>query len=223
MAYHLKDFVDLTDEQASIISLVECDPELTKTFYLTGGTLLKARGIVPRHSNDLDFFTFPSIDGRTYLAQMRRMSDLLKEGFGAEHIIATDRGFLHQPSGTVIDGIADGVPKIDDFVLFGNLHTASMKDCAAGKASALCSRDEIKDYIDVAFLMRQEKWLLRDLENFAEQKFGLGTITEEKLLTELLAKQSLFAIPSDIFLRDAEKNKEIIREEISHLIESTSL
>ncbi|MBI2644838.1 hypothetical protein HYW94_01515 [Candidatus Uhrbacteria bacterium] len=118
---------------------------------------------------------------------------------------------------------ADGNRNIDEFVLFGNIRTAGLRDSAASKASALCSRDEIKDYIDLAFLTKQQGWLLKDLEEFAEEKFGLGAITEEKLLTELLDKKTSFTIPLHIFLRDAEENRACVERQIAYLIEHVSL
>lgn len=223
MTHAIEDLIDLTPEQRKIIDVFEGDQVLRDTFYLTGGTLLKALGIVPRISNDLDFFTFPTIEGRVFVLQIQRIYELLCEAFGMETIMATDRGFIHRPSSTIIDAIADGSKNIDNFVLFGNLQTAGARDSAASKASALCSRDEIKDYIDIAFLTEQNGWLLQDLEGFAEMKFGLGTITEEKLLTELLEKKKSFTIPSHIFLRDAKENCTLVERQIEHLIQHTSL
>jgi len=60
----ISDFVDLTAEQRTVLEAFERDTTLCDTFYFTGGTLLKALGIVPRLSNDLDFFTFPFINDR---------------------------------------------------------------------------------------------------------------------------------------------------------------
>ena len=223
MVHSLHDFVDLTPEQQEIIGIFESDQALCDTFYLTGGTLLKALGIVPRISNDLDFFTFPTVDGRVFMLQMQRIHDLLKKTFGETAIMTTDRGFIHHPSSTIVDIVADSNKNIDEFVVFGNLCISALKDSAASKASALCSRDEIKDYIDIAFLTKKNEWFLNDLEKFAEEKFGLGTITEEKLLTELLAKKASFVVPLHIFLRNAEENSKFVEHQIEYLIEHTSL
>ncbi|MDP2630820.1 MAG: nucleotidyl transferase AbiEii/AbiGii toxin family protein [Candidatus Uhrbacteria bacterium] len=219
----LSELVDLSEVQYSILEGIERTDILFKTFYLTGGTLLKARGIVPRMSNDLDFFTFPLFDHRIFMSRLREFHCLLDGIFGAEHIITTERGFIHHPSGMIIDVIADEIPNIDEFVLFGKLSTSGLKDIAANKASALCSRDEIKDYVDVAFLTRDQGWSLKNLEEFAEKKFRLGTVTEEKLVTEILSKQSLFTLPAEIFLREPEKNLAIVQEQIAHLLETSTL
>lgn len=223
MTNTLADLVDLTPEQLLALSALERDRDLRQTFYFTGGTLLKALGIVPRRSNDLDFFTFPEVNQRIYLKQRQSAVACLKSAFGDDAVHATDAGAVHRPSGMVIDLVADTIQNIDSFVTFGALQTAGIKDIAASKASALCSRDEIKDYIDIAFLSEKYGWLLKDLEELAEKKFGLGTITEEKLLSELLSKREQFTLSPDIFLREGEKNIARVQTQISALIEQTTL
>lgn len=223
MAHSINDFVDLTTEQRAVLETFERDDALCQTFYFTGGTLLKALGIVPRISNDLDFFTFPGVDSRSFLSHQQTVHTLLKNLFGEGDVIATDRGLLHRPSGMVIDIIADAIQNIDDFVSYGKLQTAGIKDIAASKAAALCSRDEIKDYIDIAFLTHVNHWSLKDLEEMAERKYGLGTVAEEKLLAELIAKQSQFVISPEIFLRNSEEHSAFVQQQIASLIEHTSL
>lgn len=223
MSQAIADFQDLTESQTRVIQAVESDQTLTDTFYLTGGTLLKARGIVPRESNDLDFFTFSEIDSLTYTQQLSRLQRILDEAFGAKQFLPTDRGFQDVTSHILIDVVADAMPNIDSFMSFGRLKTASLKDLAAHKASAICSRDEVKDYIDIAFLTKHEGWLLADLEKLGEEKFKLGTITEEKLVTELLAKREAFAITPGLFLREGQKNATFVTQQIDNLLKNSSL
>lgn len=223
MGHTLSDFVDLTDEQRTVLETFERDNALCQTFYFTGGTLLKALGIVPRTSNDLDFFMSSPIEEKTFIIQQERFLDLLKKVFGERNIDITHHGFIHMPSGIVIDIVYDAIPAIDEIVAYGNLCTAGLKDIGASKASALCSRDEVKDYIDIAFLTKREGWSLQNLESFAEEKYKLGTVTEEKLLAELIGKRSQFIIPESIFLRDPEKNRTLVEEQIDLLITTSSL
>jgi len=223
MDHTLSELVDLSEAQRTLLEEFAHEDLLSQTFYLTGGTLLKARGIVPRLSNDLDFFTFPSFDQRAFIPRLRTLHSLLEKIFGSEHIVTTDRGFIHNSSGTVIDVIADEIHTIDEFVMFGKLSTSGLMDLAANKASALCSRDEMKDYIDIAFLTRDQGWSLKQLEEFAEKKFGLATVTEEKLVTEILSKQAMFTVPHEIFLRNPEKNLTIVHEQMTRLLQASTL
>ena len=219
----LNDFQDLTPSQRAILERFEREERFTKTFYFTGGTLLKALGIVPRESNDLDFFTFPETDGRTYMECLGIVRTLLEETCGADDILNTERGFLLKKEGTRVECVYDVVRNINDFVPFGNLKTSSLRDFAANKAAAFCVRDEVKDYIDIAFLTKKQGWLLKDLAANAEERFHLGTISEEKLLTELLSKRDMLTIPPEIFLRDPEKNRKLIEEQVAYLLNSTTL
>lgn len=219
----LTELQDLTAPQRSVLAALGHEPILADTFYLTGGTLLKARGISPRESNDLDFFTFPTIDGPTYTRRLVTLRQLLEQLFGSTRLATTDRGFLHVPSGTRIDAVADTIPAIDAFVAYNGLKTAGLKDVAASKASALCSRDELKDYLDVAFLTKHTGWRLKDLAGFAEEKFKLGTVSEEKLFTELLAKRAAFDVHPTIFLRGGERNVALVAEQVQHLLDTVSV
>lgn len=223
MAHSIKDFRDLTGPQQKLLERLERTPQFTEHFYFTGGTLLKALGIVPRESNDLDFFTFPETDGRTYMAAIGVVRDLLQSTFGERSVVTTERGFLLSETGMVIECIYDIVPAIDDCSSFGNLRTSSLKDLAANKAAAFCVRDEVKDYVDIAFLTKREGWLLSDLADLAEKRFRLGTINEKKLLMELLHKREMLTIPSSIFLRDPARNLALVEKQITYLLDHVTL
>ena len=217
------DFRDLTPPQRAILARFEREERFTRMFYFTGGTLLKALGIVPRESNDLDFFTFPGTDALHYRAVLTAMRGMLAEMFGPSGFDETDRGFTVKESGTIVDCIFDVVPLLEDTEHYGNLAVASIRDMAACKAGALCSRDEVKDYIDIAFLTQKEGWLLADLERLAEEKYRLGTVTEEKLLEELLHKRDLFTVEPERFLRDGAASARLVREQIEFLLTHSSL
>ena len=135
----------------------------------------------------------------------------------------TERGFLLQKAGTRVECVYDVVKNIDDFVPYGNLQTSGLRDFAANKSAAFCVRDEVKDYIDIAFLTKREGWLLGDLADFAEERFRMGTISEEKLLTEILSKRDMFTIPPQIFLRDPQENTTLVHEQVAYLLRSTTL
>ena len=219
----MNDFQDTTEPQRDLLTAVHDDAHLRETFFFTGGTLLKTRGIVPRISNDSDLFTFPTTSSRDYLSYLQLLHSVLERTFGADAIQETERGFLHTPSGMVIEAVHDATANIDDFVFFGKLATAGLQDLAAHKASALCSRDEVKDVVDIAFLTHRHGWTLHDLETFAEKKFRLGTIREEHLVTELLAKRRALTIVPNIFLRESEKNIAFVTEQIERLLNATTI
>ena len=219
----MTDFQDLTEPQRRLLLRLEKEQCFTEHFYFTGGTLLKALGIVPRESNDLDFFTFPEVDGRTYHALLGAIRSILDELFGAENVRNTERGFLIAEHGTRVECVYDIVKNIDAFVPFGKLRTSSLKDFAANKAAAFCVRDEVKDMIDIAFLTKRKGWLLADIADIAEERFRMGTISEEKLLAELIQKRDLLTVPREIFLRNPEENIAFVKAQVAFLIDHTTL
>lgn len=219
----LSDFRDLTPPQTQVLERLERELWFTDCFYFTGGTLLKALGIVPRTSNDLDFFTFSDVPGKTYNDAVRQVRSVLVETFGREHVLNTERGFLLRRVGMTIECIYDTVDAIDSFVHFGHLRTAGLRDATANKVAAFCVRDEVKDYIDIAFLTKRQEWLLKDLADIAEEKFQLHTFNEEKLFTELVAKRDALTIPPNIFLRNAQEHLAFVQEQGAYLLEHTTL
>lgn len=223
MEKSLTELRDLTEPQRRVLEVVSGDESLVSVFYLTGGTLLKALGIVPRESNDIDLFTFANVDGLKYTQAMSRLRDGLAKKFGEGMLRETDQGFVHVESNMIIDAVHDEIDSIDDFVCYGALKTAGIMDVAANKASAVCSRDEIKDYIDIAFLTKRQGWVLKDLAEMAERKFKLGTISEEKLLTELVAKREQFAVSSVMFLHDGEANARLVDEQVDLLLKEVTI
>lgn len=223
MKRSINNFLDLTESQRAVLECINAEPLLYETFYFTGGTALKALGIVPRISNDVDLFTFSHISSLVYTQRLTLFRTLLCDRFGSANIVETEHGFLHTGSGTIIDTVADTIRNIDAFFRYENISVASYKDMAAHKASALCSRDEVKDYVDLAFLTRDQQWLLKDLETFAEQKFGLGTISEEKLMTEFLAKREQFPLSPDMFLRTPSHYIALVEQQVAALLAQTTL
>jgi len=217
------DFQDLTEPQLKLLLRLEKEQCFTEHFYFTGGTLLKALGIVPRESNDLDFFTFPEVDYPSYKKGLSVVRMVVQEVYGADDFDETDRGFALTKEGTFIDCIHESTDLIGDTVSYGRLQTAGVQDIGASKAGALCSRDEIKDYIDIAFLTKRENWTLSDLERMAREKYKMDTITEEKLLEELLSKRDLFQILPERFLRNGNEYVDFVNQQINTLIEQTTL
>lgn len=223
MQHALNDLQDLTPVQRTLLKRLEREKRFTEHFYFTGGTLLKALGIVPRESNDLDFFTFPEVDGLTYITALTHVRTILDELFGKENITNTERGFLIARETVRVECVYDIVKNIDDFVSFGNLKTPGLRDFAANKSAAFCVRDEAKDYVDLAFLTKRKGWLLKDLADIAEEKFRMGTISEKKLLTELLHKRDMVRVMPAMFLRDGEENMRTVTDQVAHLLAHTTL
>ena len=154
---------------------------------------------------------------------MVQLKDVLVDEIGDERLVVTDKGFLDSKSGMTIDFILDSIPEIDEFLVFDSIRVSGLKDIAANKASALCCRDEVKDYIDMAFLTLDQKLKLADLAGLAEEKFKIGTVTEEKLIEELVSKREMFRIVPDMFLFDGKAQVSRVNRQIDFLLQTVKL
>ncbi len=141
MGKTIADFVHLTDIQKRVLSLFDRHEIFYKNFYFTGGTLLKALGIVPRESNDLDFFTFHTVEQESFPRILNAIKKILEKELGAD-----------------------------------------------------------------------------SLENAL-----IGTMPEEKLFQELLAKKKLFHIKPQLFIFDGKKNARLAADQVDFLLHSTTL
>jgi predicted nucleotidyltransferase component of viral defense system len=218
MKQQITDFIDLTDAQKAVLALLEANPVFTEHFYFTGGTLLKALGIVPRESNDLDFFTFPSFDTSRFPQIVGQIKRVISDSIGS--VTDTQKGFIHNASGMILEFVHEPTHLLEECIFYGNLGVSHVRDIAAHKASALCCRDEVKDLIDIAFLTQMQSWNLSDLEDLAYEKFGIKTVTQEKLLEEVLAKKDMFTITHTQFLKDGKANVKLCEDRIRYLLDN---
>lgn len=114
-------------------------------YYLAGGTALSLL-VGHRESVDLDYFLAKHID-------TVKLKELLLELF--PHIV-----FTYEDIDTLwcdIDGIKVSfisrlAPMIGDIIDEEGFHIASLQDLVVMKLSAVCGRDEYKDYYDLAEL-----------------------------------------------------------------------
>lgn len=128
----------------------------SRGFLLAGGGALIAQGIVPRPTDDLDFFTArgagdvaSASDALTRACQERGWTvEVIREGpeFRRLEITGTDTVLVD----LAIDSPASGTPQV---TIAGP--TLSTHDLAARKTLALFGRAEPRDFVDVYVLAQQ--------------------------------------------------------------------
>ncbi len=162
------------------------------SFYLTGGTALNRFYSEIRYSEDLDFFSNDN-DGFRY--DIESVLELLqKEGFLFE--INTKfrdfyRIFVNDSSVKLkIDFVNDRVKHIGKPIRKDNILLDNLENIYANKLTALLSRDEAKDVVDI--------WLLDRFYNF--------DIT--KIIQD--AKEKMFFMGEDLFYRLKTFPKELL-------------
>jgi predicted nucleotidyltransferase component of viral defense system len=120
---------------------------LDSAFYLAGGTALSLL-LGHRKSIDLDYFINKSIDTEQLKGQ-------LVELFGAEQvkIMFQEKDTLWvNINGVKVSFISRLAALLEPVLDQENFRLAQLKDITAMKLSAICSRDEYKDYFDLACL-----------------------------------------------------------------------
>lgn len=158
----------LTSLQKEALNLLFSEERFSKIFYLTGGTALSAFFLNHRHSDDLDFFTnAPDIDFLfPLLKKFERQGKLVIESRTPQYIRTRFRGELKT------DFVQDvpfrvGVP-------FSHRHWKidTLENITLNKVSAIQGRLDVKDYVDLYFLLGDDPEKIFGWITQARQKDG---------------------------------------------------
>jgi len=165
----------LTSKQLDFLELVRSQPQITKRFYLTGGTALSEFYLKHRLSNDIDLFTqdgevnqklveafLKSISPKLSVVKIRRSQFM---GLVSYKLIYKDRGDLK------VDFNYYPFPRIEKGVKYKELEIDSIYDIAANKVHTLFMKPRERDYVDLYFILRQRAYSLRKLILDAKAKF----------------------------------------------------
>lgn len=165
----------LTPKQSKFLEFVGSQSQITKRFYLTGGTALAEFYLHHRLSEDIDLFTeekevhFPTID-----AFLKKSSPFLKIkkfdrvqflGLVSYHLLYKDGEILK------VDFNYYPFPRIEKGVMFKNLKVDSLLDIATNKIHTMFMKPRTRDYIDLYFIFKKEKLDLNKLILLAKAKF----------------------------------------------------
>lgn len=165
--------ITFTPIQEQLFKSITQHELLPKTFYLTGGTALSAVYLHHRESEDLDFFSETDFPDEPLLELINQIAQKLQaaprftkiyksrvfELMKNDHqLIKLD--FVHQPFKRIGKGIA-----VEDFPI------DSLLDIGANKLLTINQRTDIKDFVDLYFLL--EKFTFWDLLYAAEKKYKM--------------------------------------------------
>lgn len=165
--------VTFTKLQKIIFDAFSKQQNLVNKFYFTGGTALSAVYLHHRESEDLDFFSQEDFENDLILEFVGKLSTKIKakpritlkervrifEFFKEDQLlIKVDFGFYpyqRLEQGTNLQGVS-----VD-----------SLLDIGANKIMAIMQRTDVKDYVDLYFLLKQHTFW--DLLNHSQHKFRL--------------------------------------------------
>lgn len=165
----------LTPKQLNFLELATLEPQITKRFYLTGGTALSEFYLRHRLSEDIDLFCekeevepkiveafLQKISPKIGVSQIKRSQFL---GLFSYQLIYKDKQKLK------VDFNYYPFPQIGKGLYFKNLEVASIYDIATDKVHTLFMKPRARDYVDLYFIMKRKKYSLEKLILDAKAKF----------------------------------------------------
>lgn len=165
----------LTPKQLKFLEYVQNESQITKRFYLTGGTALSEFYLHHRLSVDIDLFIEKEeVNFSLTDAFLRKISPILKInkinrsqflGLVSYELVFKDKQKLK------VDFNYYPFPRIEKGLKFGKLEIDSLVDIAANKIHTIFMKPRTRDYIDLYFIFKKENFDLNKLILLAKAKF----------------------------------------------------
>lgn len=163
----------LTQNQRKILDQIIKNNYIKDNFYLTGGTALSEFYLHHRYSEDLDFFTEKKYDTGIIMSIIRQLSQQLDCTYEAELIEFLYRFNLKFTDKQVLKLDFSYYPgiRIKKEKVYKGFAVDSLLDIAVNKLSTIQQRYNVKDYVDLYFLL--DKFTLWDLIEGVRIKFRM--------------------------------------------------
>lgn len=165
----------LTPKQLEFLELVAGEKQITKRFYLTGGTALSEFYLHHRLSEDIDLFCEEEeVDQRVVEAFLKKKSSLLRVAeIKRSQFLGLYSYMLIYNDGEKLKVDFNYYPflRIERKKKFRDLEIDSLYDIAVNKLHTLFMKPRSRDYIDLYFIMNGENYSLKRLILDAKAKF----------------------------------------------------
>ncbi|HCS79216.1 TPA: hypothetical protein DIV55_05775 [Patescibacteria group bacterium] len=165
----------LTPKQHHFLELISTDQEITRNFYLTGGTALAEFYYQHRLSEDIDLFCeTQEVDAEVVDAFLKRIGPLPH----VPHIKRSQFMGLVSYLLTYADGSELKVdfnyypfPRIEKGTTYKTLSVDSVYDIAVNKVHTMFMKARSRDFIDLYFILTKENYSIDRLILDAKAKF----------------------------------------------------
>jgi predicted nucleotidyltransferase component of viral defense system len=149
--------------------------DIHRNYHFTGGTALAEFYLQHRQSDDLDLFTRAVRNIRNDYTEVRRVFDhegleVSAEREGDEFVRFFVRGKDEAGTGLKVEFCRDAGAQMSPAKTIGNIIVDSFEDIAVNKVCAIYGRTEVKDYVDLYFILRQSEFTLDYLVGRAKEK-----------------------------------------------------
>jgi predicted nucleotidyltransferase component of viral defense system len=214
----------LTKNQSNFLTLFGSDSELSKHFYLTGGTALSEYYLKHRFSEDLDFFSegeFSITDITPFIKKSQTKLGFKK--FDYQQSFNRNIYQLIFPSNKFLKVEFTYFPfrQIEKPKKTLGVPVDSLLDIAVNKVFTVHQNPRGRDYFDLYVILNKEKWSFSDLIKKARMKFdarvdplqlGSQLIKVKDLLDDPILKDSTVkrGDVEDFFLNEAKKLEKFI-------------
>ncbi len=163
----------LTKHQKILLKHFAVFPGASK-FYITGGTALSAFYLGHRLSEDLDFFTGDEVEIEPVLAFLKSLPEV--QDLNLERKFDRKIFVIHYGAAEFLRVEFTKYPfkRIKPFEKVEGIQVDSILDILANKLVALTDRKDIKDYVDIYFILKESpKLSIGEMIEKTEQKFGI--------------------------------------------------
>ncbi len=195
----------LTPQQSQFLELVASEKQLTKSFYLTGGTALAEFYYQHRRSEDLDFFNPDTEVNQTALEVFLR-KNLSKVGVSEVKktvFLGLVTYLLKFPNGQLLKIDFNYYPflRIEPGKKYKGLTIDSVYDIAANKLHTMFMKPRSRDFVDLYFILTREKYSLDELIIAAKTKFDWHidktTLASQFIRVKDFPEEPLMLVPLD--------------------------
>ncbi|TSC85731.1 MAG: Uncharacterized protein G01um101416_802 [Microgenomates group bacterium Gr01-1014_16] len=195
----------LTPHQSQFLELVVGEKQLTRKFYLTGGTALAEFYYQHRLSEDLDFFN-PDAEVSQTALEVFLKKNLPKIGVSQVKktvFLGLVTYVLNFPDGQQlkIDFNYYPFPLIRQGKKYKGLTIDSVYDIAANKLHTMFMKPRSRDYVDLYFILTREKYPLDKLIVDAKAKFDWhiekSTLASQFLRVKDFTDEPTMLVPLD--------------------------
>ena len=212
----------LTEFQLRFLKDFFNDTELAPHFYLTGGTALAAFYLAHRFSDDLDLFTLS--EEKLELADRRVRGFLTRGKYDFKFLREfrdEKRIQIREEEGSaplVIDLHWDYEPHFGEIHIVEGIRVDSLLNIAVNKFLALWRRYryEIKDYVDIYFLLTKGGFSYEQLKELADRKEG--GFVEDIFAAQIRAISTLRKFPKMIIPLTHEELEQYFLDLSDHLL-----
>lgn len=162
----------LNDKQIFFINEFKKNPYFKDNFYLTGGTALAEFYLRHRLSEDLDFFTRKDFNHQLVDLFINKLGQNLKpkEIYRQKIYDRLQFEFCFKDNVLKVEFVKYEFKNLKPLKLITGVLVNDVFDIAVNKLFAIFDRNEVKDFVDLYFLLK--KFTLKQLLAGVEKKFG---------------------------------------------------